>query len=294
MMLHMPHSIIFCGTPDFAVPVLEALAADAEFDVKLIVTQPDRPAGRSKKVMPSPVKEAATRLGFPLLQPENINDPLIVDQLSLVGCDFLIVVAYGQILAQTILDLPKIAPINIHGSLLPRWRGASPIEHAILSGDTETGVTAQIMVLELDAGPILSSATIPLTPADTALELRKKLSVIGAGLLIDTLKKPLDPKPQTSEGATFCRKLTKEDGHADREKMTAEEIDRRVRALNPWPGVTCDVMGHPLKLLETSLEQAPRSIPVSCMNDTTLYVVKVKAAGKKEMFADDWRRGLRA
>lgn len=290
-----PLSIIFCGTPDFAVPSLRSLASDPAFNVRLVVTQPDKPVGRKRAVSPPPVKVVAEALEIPVLQPLNVNDelPAYLQQHPELQPDFLVVVAYGEILSQAALDLPHIAAINVHGSLLPRWRGASPVEHAILSGDAETGVTVQQMVQELDAGPILGSASIPLSPTATSVSVREQLSVLGAELLAQTLKQPLNPIPQPSEGVTFCRKLTKEDGQADREKMTAEEIDRMVRALNPWPGVTCDVQGKQLKLIETSLDQTPRAAPLACANDSTLYLIRVQPPGKKEMFAEEWRRGLR-
>lgn len=288
-------SVIFCGTPHFAVPALRTLAADPAFDVKLVITQPDKPVGRKKEIVAPPVKETAIGLEIPVLQPENVNDelPAYINMNPDLQPDFLVVVAYGKILSQAVLDLALIAPVNVHGSVLPRWRGASPVEHAVLHGDREAGVTVQVMVQELDAGPILASAAIPIGARDTATGLREHLSQLGAQLLVDTLKQPLDPQPQLAEGVTFCRKLTKEDGIVDREKMTADEIDRHVRALNPWPGVLCDVQGNKLKLLETSMEQVPHSIPLGCANETTLHLVRVQPSGKKDMWADDWRRGLR-
>jgi methionyl-tRNA formyltransferase len=288
------YSVIFCGTPDFAVTSLRALAADDSFDIKLVVTQPDKPVGRKKTVTAPPVKVLAQSLDIPVLQPEKVNEELpayLAEHPDDIP-DFLVVVAYGKILSQQVLDLPRIAPVNVHGSVLPRWRGASPVEHAILNGDAETGVTIQVMVHELDAGPILSTAILPLTPVDTAMTVRQTLADIGAALLVETLKKPLKPKPQPSEGATFCRKLEKEDGVVDQAKMTAIDIDRRVRALNPWPGVSCEIEGHSVKLIETSLEPVSHGIPLGCAEETTLFVTLIQPPGKKPMKADDWRRGI--
>lgn len=287
-------SVIFCGTPDFAVASLRVLAADPAFDVRLVVTQPDKPVGRKQMITPPAVKVLAESLGIPFIQPKNVNDelPAYLAEHPEDIPDILVVVAYGKILSQNVLDLPRIAPVNVHGSVLPRWRGASPVEHAILHGDTETGVTVQIMVHELDAGPVLSTATLPLSPADTAPTVRKTLADLGAHLLAETLKKPFKPKPQPSEGVTFCRKLTKEDSMVDRLDMTAVEIDRRVRALNPWPGVSCDIEGHTVKLIETSLEASAHAIPLSCAEDTTLFITLLQPPGKKPMKADDWRRGI--
>jgi len=290
-----PLSIIFCGTPDFAVPSLRALASDPAFDVKLVVTQPDKPVGRKKQLTAPPVKVLAEALGIPVLQPEKVNEEL-PSHFNLHPDDqpdFLVVVAYGEILSQTVLDIPHIAPVNVHGSLLPRWRGASPVEHAILHGDNETGVTVQKMVQELDAGPALAMAALPIGARDTSTYLRSQLSEMGAALLVETLKRPLEPLPQPTDGVTFCRKLVKEDGIVSREKMTAEEIDRRVRALNPWPGVVCDVQGNTVKILESSLDPVQHSIPIACAHDSTLHLVRVQPPNKKEMHADDWRRGLR-
>ncbi len=288
------YSVIFCGTPEFALPSLRALAADPAFDVKLVITQPDKPVGRKKIVTAPPIKTLAEDLNIPLLQPENVNDelPAYLMEHPDDQPDFLVVVAYGKILSQAVLDLPRIAPVNVHGSVLPRWRGASPVEHAILAGDAETGVTVQVMAAELDAGPILSAHAIPIGPADTSGSLRDVLSHIGAELLVDTLKKPLKPEPQSTEGVTFCRKLAKEDGIVDRQKTTAIDVDRHVRALNPWPGVVCDIDGHTVKILESSLEQSPHAIPVGCAEETTLFVTRVQPSGKKPMAADDWRRGI--
>lgn len=288
------YSVIFCGTPDFALPSLRALASHPLFDVRLVITQPDKPVGRKKTITPSPVKVLATDLAIPLVQPENINEELPAylmlhpeDQP-----DFLVVVAYGKILSQAVLDIPRIAPINVHGSILPRWRGASPIEHAILGGDSEVGVTVQVMAADLDSGPILASASIPLLPSDTALSLRDALSHLGADLLLNTLSRPLTPMPQSSEGITFCRKLTKEDGNVDRHTMTAVDLDRHVRALNPWPGIVCDIDGHSVKILESSLEQVPHAIPIGCAEETTLFVLRVQPAGRKPMTGEEWRRGI--
>ncbi|MBI5155766.1 S-layer homology domain-containing protein, partial [Candidatus Peregrinibacteria bacterium] len=195
---------------------------------------------------------------------------------------------------EQILNLPSIAPINVHGSLLPRWRGASPVEHAILAGDTETGVTVQIMAKALDAGAILASKSIRIDARETTPALKEKLSKLGADLLTETLKKPLQPSEQPAEGITICRKLSREDGIVDPAMMTAVEIDRRVRALNPWPSVTCSFSGHEIKILESSPEPRTHSIPLPCKDDTTLHLVSVQEAGKKPMQADVWKRGITA
>ena len=287
-----PLSIIFCGTPEFAVPSLTALIDDPAFDVKLVITQPDRPVGRKQVLTSPPVKTAAESHGIEVIQPEKLNDvlPALIQQRPDLEPDFLVVVAYGQILSREVLNLPRIAPVNIHGSVLPRWRGASPIEHAILNGDTETGVTIQVMEEELDAGPILSTCTLPLESTDTALLIREQLSAMGAALLCETLRQPLHPTPQPIKGVTYCRKLKREDGNANPRIMTAEEIDRMVRALVPWPGVKIDTEKEELKLLETSLTPASDSTPLTCKDDTILHLVTVQRAGGVPMTGAAWAR----
>jgi methionyl-tRNA formyltransferase len=289
----MPHSIIFCGTPDVAAASLEVVIADPRFHVTLVITRPDAPQGRKQILTPPPVKTVAERAGLPVFQPLRFNSelPAFMKARGIERPDFLIVIAFGVILDDASLALPKIAPINIHYSLLPRWRGASPVEHAILAGDSETGVTVQTMVRELDAGPLLAVRKIPIGPRDTSTSLRAALSRLGAELLVETLSNPLSPVPQPADGVTFCSKLTKDDGKADPAAMTAVEIDRRVRALNPWPGVTCEVDGQPLKLLETALEPTDDSIPLPCADGTTLHLAAVQPAGKKPMSGGAWKRG---
>ena len=286
-------SIIFCGTPAFAVPSLKALLADKTFDVQLVITQPDRPQGRKMEMTPSPVKMAALEANIPVFQPENINKELenYLKEHDIAAPDFLIVVAYGSILSQATLDLPKVSPINIHGSLLPRWRGASPIEHAVLMGDKQTGVTIQRMVWELDAGPILAMEALDIGLRDTALELREKLAIIGADLLVNTLHSSLKEEEQPSDGITIAPRLTREDAKTDLATMTAEEIDRRVRALNPWPSVMVQIKGEEVKVLDASLEPSTASIPLECAKGTTLHLLTIQSAGKKPMGAAEWARG---
>ncbi len=288
------HSIVFCGTPDFAVPSLRALVTSDVFDVQLVITQPDRPVGRSKELLSPPVKNAARELGIPVLQPEKLNAEFPTIAASIDRPDFLVVVAYGQLLSQAILDWPRLAPINVHGSLLPRWRGASPVEHAILNGDTDTGIAVQRMVKELDAGPLLGMTSTTIGERETARTLRTRLSTLGAALLVETLSKPLTETPQPVEGITICRKLSRDDGKADTTTMTAKHIDRLVRALNPWPSVTAIVSGREVKILETSLEPTENSTAVACAEGTTVHILMVQEAGKKAMTGAEWARGIRS
>jgi methionyl-tRNA formyltransferase len=288
-----PRSIIFCGTSAFAVPALQALAADSEFEVQLVITQPDRPVGRKQELTPPPLKVAAEKLSLKLWQPENLNKELTAYRSSLAAADFLIVASYGQLLSEEVLNLPKRLPLNIHASLLPRWRGASPIQQAILANDRETGVTIQKMVKQLDAGPILGQEKTPIDPRETFISLHDRLATMSASLLIQTLKNPLEPQDQDETEITFCHKLTKEDGMVNPEKETAEAIDRKVRALTPWPGVTITMNGQQLKVIETSLAPTTISTRINCDGNSALYLVKVVPAGKKEMTGAEWERGVK-
>ncbi|MSR87484.1 methionyl-tRNA formyltransferase [Candidatus Peribacteria bacterium] len=286
-------SVWFLGTSSFAVPSLEALLKDPSFRVDLVITQPDRPTGRRQELTPSPVKVASESHKIKIIQPENLNDFIKSDPEPGPQPDFLIVVSFGQILSQQILDMPTIAPINVHASLLPKLRGASPLQHAILTGEKESGVTVQKMVKELDAGPILAQKKMTLDPRETAVTLHDKLADLGAKLLIKTLKHTLTPVDQDAARATVCHVLTREDGIADVQAMTAESIDRRVRAFTPWPGVTLTINGQPLKLIETALEPTDSSTPLPCANGTVLHLVKVQTAGGKPITGVEWARGNR-
>ncbi len=247
--------------------------------------------GRHHTLTPSPVKVLAEQKGIPLWQPDDINTQSSKLKAQSSPFDFLVVVAYGQILSPAILALPRIAPVNLHPSLLPRWRGASPIHHALLAGDAETGVTIQQMAEALDAGPILAQERLPLRPTETYASLRQTLAEKGASLLIRTLKNPLHPVPQETGSVTLCNKLTRRDGEADPGRMTAEEIDRRVRALNPWPGVTCPIQGMTMKLLRTSLKEKPDTLPLSCAKGTTLFITELQPPSGKPMSGAAWMRG---
>lgn len=283
-----PFSVLFCGTSPFAVPSLEALASDPAFEVLAVVTPPDRPVGRKQLLTPPAVKTTALRLSLPLIQTDDINQEL---QATSYKADFLIAVSFGQLLKQAVLDLPTIAPINVHASLLPRWRGASPIQQAILAGDHETGVTVQRMVKQLDAGPILGQTRTNIGLRETAPLLHDRLAAMGAELLVQTLKKPLKEREQNEAEITFCRKLTREDGMVDPNTHTAEEIDRHVRALTPWPGVTMTMDGETLKIISTSLTDTPDSHPVSCRGNSTVHLLKVQAPGGKPVTGAEWARG---
>ncbi len=268
------------------MPSLAALCVDDRFSVDLVISQPDKPVGRSQELTPSPVKIFAKEQGIEVWQPENLNKEFAAYHFA-KRPDFLVVVAYGQILSQQILDFPIIAPVNVHASLLPTLRGASPLQHAVLLGHKQSGVTIQKMVRELDAGPILGQSSIDLDPRETTASLHDKLSALGASLLIETLSQPLKPIDQDDSKATFCRKLTRDDGIVDFRTMTAQEIDRKVRALVPWPGVKW----NDIKILATDVVAQPNSIAVSCAHNTQLFITSLQPSGRKPMSGTDFDRG---
>lgn len=283
-------SVVFCGTSAFALPCLEALSGDGRFRVTAVITQPDKPVGRKQLLTPPPVKTLAERLKLPVFQPVKINAEWSNIAAAVERPDFLVAVSYGQILSQEILDFATRAPVNVHASLLPELRGASPIQHAILLNHAQSGVTVQRMVKELDAGPVLGQTILPLEERETAPTLHDKLAAAGAALLLETLAKPLKEIAQDASKATFCRKLSRTDGVVDPAAMTAADIDRRVRALTPWPGVSWNDM----KLLETSLTPHADAYPLPCAGSTTLYVLSLQPAGKKPMPGAAYARGLRS
>jgi methionyl-tRNA formyltransferase len=231
------YRVIFMGTPDFAVPSLRALAGC--YAVAGVVTQPDRPAGRGRAPRQSAVKSAALDLGLPVFQPETLRSPEALEQLRAWEPMAIVVAAFGQILRKDMLELPPHGCLNVHASLLPRWRGAAPIQHAIWAGDAETGVTVMLMDEGLDTGPILSQRGTPIDPATTATTLHDTLAELGASLLLETLPGylagELAPYPQPAEGVTLAPSLKKEAGRIDW-AQSAVEIDRQVRAFDPWPG----------------------------------------------------------
>lgn len=229
--------IIFAGTPDFAVPALQALL-DSEHEIRAVYTQPDRPAGRGRKLTPSPVKALALTAGLPVYQPENFKETPDLEQLKAFDADLMVVVAYGLILPQAVIDTPHLGCINIHGSLLPRWRGAAPIHRAIMAGDTETGITIMRIVKKLDAGDMLHKEICPIGEYDTSSDLHDKLAQMGAIGLINVLTQicngTVNAEPQDEALVTYAHKLEKAEAVLDWSK-SALELDRQIRGLNAWP-----------------------------------------------------------
>lgn len=259
----MKPRLIFMGTPEHAVPFLEVLIS-SKYTPIAIITQPDRAKGRSFTIEPTPVKRLGIAHTIPILQPENINESSSINELKILKPDLFIVVAYGQILKKQILEIPMYGCINVHFSLLPRYRGASPVEESILSGDSETGVTLMKMDEQLDSGPILATKKIIIETRDTTLSLRKKLSAIGAPLLIETIekifRKDITAIPQNESLATYTRRLTRQSGMIDWKK-SAIEIDRQIRALNPWPGTWTRCNGKRIKIFEASIREGEVNPP---------------------------------
>lgn len=297
--------VVCMGSPQFAVPTLRALAE--HYPVVGVVTQPDRPAGRGRKVTPPPVKVVAQELGLPVMQPRRLRAPEAFEQLQAWAPDIIVVAAYGQILRPNVLALPRYGCINVHASLLPRWRGASPIQHAILAGDRETGVTIMLMDEGLDTGPILSQRAMPIEPEDTGATLSEKLARLGAALLLETLPEylsgALQPRPQPEEGITYAPLLKKEDGRLDFQKP-AEVLARQVRAFDPWPGTfVAPWRGGTLKVLWAEAVQEPspgpgvrlvwQGFPAVGTSQGLLVLRRVQPAGKRPMAGDAFLRGAR-
>ena len=242
--------VVFAGTPDFAVPALEAIG-DAGHEVVLVLTQPDRPSGRGLAAAAGPVKQAALRRAIPVFQPATLKDADVQARLRDADADVMVVAAYGLILPQGVLDLPRLGALNIHASLLPRWRGAAPIHRAILAGDRETGVCIMQMDAGLDTGPVLLREAVPIAPDATAGTLHDRLAALGARLVVAALdglaRGVLRPTPQSADGVTYACKIEKAEARVDWMRG-ADEIERQVRAFNPFPGAATVLRTTEIKL----------------------------------------------
>jgi methionyl-tRNA formyltransferase len=290
--------IIFAGTPDFAASSLRALL-ETDHDVIAVYTQPDRPAGRGRKLTASPVKELALEHNIPVHQPVSLKGEAEQAELAALGADLMVVVAYGLLLPKAVLDTPAKGCINVHGSLLPRWRGAAPIHRAVLAGDTETGITIMQMDVGLDTGDMLYKVSCPINDTDTSGELHDRLALLGAGALVDTLAlmdaETLTPEPQDDALANYAHKLEKQEGQIDW-SQPAFLVDRQIRGLSPWPG-TFTQLGddtlrvHASSLSDSSSTDAPGTvldasgdvITVACGEGTALNLTRVQLPGGKAM-----------
>ena len=291
------------GSPNFALSTLRALAN--AYDVVGVVTQPDRASGRGRELKAPPVKLLAQELGSPVMQPEKLRLPEAMEQLRAWLPDLIVVAAFGQILKKDVLDLPRFGCINVHASLLPRWRGAAPINAAILAGDDETGVTIMLMDAGLDTGPMLAKRSIRLTSDDTAGSVFETLSHLGADLLIETLPNYLSgklvPQPQPEMGMTYAPMLKKEEGKLDF-THDVNELERRIRAFNPWPGAYMDFDGAILKVHRAHVEQGNAEVgkrliiqnqPAVGARGGLLILDEVQPAGKKPMSGKSFLAGAR-
>lgn len=293
--------IVFMGTPQFALPSLASLLDSHE--VVAIVTQPDRASGRRRQLRPSPVKEAALEAGIPLLQPARIRDDESITALYEMDADLFVVVAYGQILPQRLLDVPRFASVNVHASLLPRWRGAAPIQAAIRAGDRETGVTIMKMDAGLDTGPVIARRSIPIAREETGQSLHDKLALLGAEVLLETLPGFLGgtslPIPQDDDCATYAPTIKKDDGRLDWTRA-ALELERTVRAYTPWPGTFTGWKGRQLKI-HSGYSGADSACPgmvidhakgIAIGTGAGLYFpTELQLAGKKRLAIDEFVNG---
>lgn len=307
-----PVRVVFMGTAEIACPSLAALLACPEVRVTAVVTQPDRPSGRALQVQPSPVKRLAEARGLPVLQPDRVRHPQAVRQLAELRPDLIAVMAYGQILPQAVLELPRFGCVNVHASLLPKYRGAAPIQWALAHGEPETGVTIMQMDAGMDTGPILSQRAAPIRPEDTAQTLHDRLAELGAALLLETLPGYLagsiQPRPQPPEGVSYAPRLRKEDGRIDWQ-LPARVLWNRLRAFKPWPGLfthlpACgESAGGPrlVKLWEAEVvfQQGPpgrvlaadkSGIVVGCGTDA-LRVLELQREGARRMSAREFLAG---
>ncbi|MDR0577378.1 MAG: methionyl-tRNA formyltransferase [Candidatus Accumulibacter sp.] len=284
--------LVFAGTPEFAARALEAILA-AGHQVTLALTQPDRPAGRGMAPRPSPVKEIAAAAGIGVFQPPTLKDPAAWERIRAERAEALIVAAYGLILPQAVLDIPRFGGLNIHASLLPRWRGAAPIQRAILAGDAESGVCIMRMEAGLDTGPVLRRARLPIAADDTAGSLHDKLAALGARLIVETLADlPGAPVPQSADGVTYAAKIDKAEAVIDW-RLPAVELERKTRAFDPFPGAVAALDGAPVKVWRarvaagdgappgTVVAAGPDGIAVACGKDALLLTELQKAGGRR-------------
>jgi len=298
--------IVFIGAGEIGVPTLQALLRSSDRQLAGVVTQPDKPAGRAQQVEPSPIKRALTESKVPILQPARIKDRQAIEDIRALQSDAIVVMAYGQILPRDVLEIPRIACLNLHASLLPRWRGAAPIQAAIAAGDSETGITVMYMVEGLDTGDILLQRRIDISPTDTGGALHDRLAQVAPDALHEALQmlaKGNAPRiPQDNALAAYAPKLTRDDGKIDWSKP-AEVIERKIRAFNPWPGAFMTIDGRNVKIFSAAivdLSGKPGEFLRSKKNlviaagKGALSLGEVQLEGKRRMSASEFLRGFHA
>jgi methionyl-tRNA formyltransferase len=301
--------LLFCGTPHFAVPTFIHLLAQPDIEIAAVITQPDRPRGRGKQISASPMKEAAIAANVPVHQPEKIRSPEARTLLQQLSPDCIVIIAYGQIIPAALLTIPKLGWINLHASLLPKYRGAAPINWAIANGETQTGLTTMRIDAGMDTGDMLLQEEIDIAPEETAPELAASLAEAGAPLMLQTLRglmvENLVPRPQDNDQATYAPLLKKQDGRIDWNRP-AQEIYNRMRGFTPWPGAytsfhgqTCHLWAEPFSL-QTLTGGAPGTIfredtqiLIACGHATLLRLLSVKVEGRKQISAVEFANGAR-
>jgi methionyl-tRNA formyltransferase len=300
--------IVFCGTPHFAVPSLKHLLAQNDFEIAAVYTQPDRPRGRGQEISYAPVKEVAMAAGVPVHQPQKIRAPEVAEQLRAIAPDVIVIIAYGQIIPARLLDIPKHGWINLHASLLPKYRGAAPINWAIANGETRTGNTTMRIDAGMDTGEMLLQQELEIGAKETAPELLARLSEAGAGLITETLRGlqegTLHGRPQNNSEVTLAPILKREDGLIDWTR-SAVEIFNKMRGFAPWPGAysvfrgqTCHLLGEPVSnettsVLPGTLLEGKQEVRVACGQGTLLELSHVKLEGRKQVTAPEFANGAR-
>ncbi|HJY85775.1 MAG TPA: methionyl-tRNA formyltransferase [Candidatus Acidoferrales bacterium] len=304
--------IVFCGTPEFAVPALRQLLAEPALTVEAVVTQPDRPRGRGQQVRSSPVKDLAIASGLYVYQPEKIKSDSAYEFFKRLAPDAVVIIAYGQIISQRLIEIPRFGWVNLHASLLPKYRGAAPIHWAIIHGETRTGLTTMRIDAGLDSGPILLQAESEIGPNETAPEVARRLAEAGAPLVVESLRGlergEIKPRPQDHAQATFAPMLKKEHGKIDW-SLAASQIYNRIRGLDPWPGAftsfrgkQCQIWGRPApasgglareKTPPGTLLQHRDELYVACGEETALHLEALRLEGRKRLPAVEFARGAR-
>ena len=304
----MTYSVVFMGTPTFAVPILEALIADPQYDVKAVVTQPDRPQGRKRVLTPSPVKLAAQAHDLPVLQPEKMNGSDEMAQIMALAPDFIITAAFGQFLPTALLDAAQIAAVNTHASLLPKYRGGAPVHYAIMNGDTETGVSIMYMVKQMDAGDVIDVVKVPITAQDNVGTMFDKLSLAGRDLLLATLPKiaagEIAPVPQDEAAVSFSPNITRDQQNLNFTQETAQQLDWHIRGLYPTHPAYVQVAGQRVKLIQVTplpettdvaaghvVARTKKMLTIAAADHSVLRIDQLQPAGKSVMSSQAYLNG---